>query len=102
MTNHDKVTLGNIPKILIWAHLDSFGPLEASRGQTKHTMVGNKVVFDILEQVGSVQQAQKSQFTIISLWGHPENSDSGACWPLKASRGQTKHTMVEYKLRMAY
>ena len=78
----------------MWAHLDSFGPLEASRGQTKHTMVGNKVVYDILEQVGSVQQAQKSHFTIISFWGHPENSDSGACWPLKASRGQTKHTMV--------
>ena len=56
-------------------------------------MVGNKVVYDILEQVGSVQQAQKSHFTIISLWGHPESSDSGACWPLKASTGQTKQTM---------
>ena len=57
-------------------------------------MVGNKVVYDILEQVGSVQQAQKSHLTIISLWGHPENSDLGSCGPLKASRGQTKHTMV--------
>ena len=57
-------------------------------------MVGNKVEYDILEQVGSVQQAQNSHITIVSLWGHPENSDSGACWPLEASRGQTKHTMV--------
>ena len=59
-------------KILIWAYLDSFGPLEASRGQTKHTMVGNKVVYAILEQVGSVQQAQESHFTIISRWDIPK------------------------------
>ena len=44
---------------LIWAHLGSFGPLEASRGQTKQTKVGIKVVYGILEQVGSVQRARK-------------------------------------------
>ena len=43
-------------------------PLEAK----PNTMVENKVVYDILDQVGSVHQAQKSHFTIISLWGHPE------------------------------
>ena len=39
----------------------SFGPrsLEASRGQTKQTMVGIKVVYGKLEQVGSVQGARK-------------------------------------------
>ena len=40
-----------------YTHLGSFGPLEASGGQTKRTMVGIKVVYGILEQVGSVQQA---------------------------------------------
>ena len=65
-------------------------PLEAK----PNTVVRNKVVYDILQQVGSVQQAQKSHFTIISLWGHPENSDLGSYGPLKASRGQTKHTTV--------
>ena len=44
---------------LIWAHFGSFGPLEASRGQTKQTMVGIKVVYGKLEQVGSVQRARK-------------------------------------------
>ena len=36
-----------------------FGPLDASRGQTKQTMVGIKVDYGISEQVGRVQQAQK-------------------------------------------
>ena len=44
---------------LIWAHLGSFGPPEASRGQTRQTMVGIKVVHGILEQVGNVQRARK-------------------------------------------
>ena len=48
MINHD-ISLWDIPKTLIWA----FG------GQTKQTMAGIEVVYDILEQVGSVQQAQK-------------------------------------------
>ena len=40
-------------------HLGSFGPLDASRGQTKQTMVGIKVVYGKLEQVGSVPRARK-------------------------------------------
>ena len=42
-----------------------FGPLEASgglwepRGQTKQAMVGTEVEYGILEQVRSIQQAQK-------------------------------------------
>ena len=39
--------------------LGSFGPLKAIRGQTRQTLVGIKVVYGMLEQVGSVQQAQK-------------------------------------------
>ena len=39
--------------------LGLWGPLYASRGQTKQTTVGIKVVYGILEQVGSVQQTQK-------------------------------------------
>ena len=45
--------------VLTTEHLGSFGPLEASRGQTRQTMVGIKVVYGKLEQVGSVQRAQK-------------------------------------------
>ena len=44
---------------LIWAHLGSFGPLEAIRGQTRQTMVGIKVVYGKLEYVGSVPRARK-------------------------------------------
>ena len=44
---------------LTWAHLGSFGPLEAIRGQTRQTMLGIEVVYDRLEQVGSVQRAWK-------------------------------------------
>ena len=50
------ILLSKYPEALIWAHL---GLLEASRGQIKQTMVGIKVVYGILEQVGSLQQAQK-------------------------------------------
>ena len=53
---NDNITLESIQKILIWAHL---GLLEASRGQTKQTLLGIKVMYGILEQVGNVQQAQK-------------------------------------------
>ena len=49
----------DIPKTVIWAHLGLWGPLEAIRGQTRQTMVGIKVVYGILEQVGSVQRAWK-------------------------------------------
>ena len=52
--NHDNITLRPSLKHsfgLIWG---LWGPLEASRGQTKKTMVGIKVVYAILEQVGSV------------------------------------------------
>ena len=38
--------------------MGSFGPLEASRGQIKQTMVGIKAVYGILEQVGSIQRTQ--------------------------------------------
>ena len=84
--NHDNITMGTSRN----THLGLWRPPEAK----PNTMVRNKVVYDILEQVGSVQQAQKSHFTIMSLWGHPENSDLGLCGPLKDSRDQTKHTMV--------
>ena len=53
------ITLGTSRKHSFGAHLGSFGPLEASRGQTKQTMVGIKVVYGKLEQVGSVQRARK-------------------------------------------
>ena len=46
----------NIHLGLIWG---SFGPLEASSGQTRQTMVGIIVVYGKLEQVGSVQRARK-------------------------------------------
>ena len=45
------ISLCERPKRLIWG---SFGPLEASRGQTRQTMVGIKVVYNMLKQVGSV------------------------------------------------
>ena len=64
-------------------------------------MVGAKVEYGILEQVGSVQRAQKGSTTIISLWGHPENTVSGysGLWrPLGAYKGQTKQTMAEIKV----
>ena len=47
------------PKILLWADLGLFGPLKASGGQTKQTMVGIQVVYGIWEQVGSVQRDKK-------------------------------------------
>ena len=50
------MSLSGDPETLIWAHL---GLLEASKGQTTQTLVGIKVVYGILEQVGSLQQAQK-------------------------------------------
>ena len=59
----------------MWAHSDLLGlwmPLDASRGQTKQKMVGTKAVYGILEQVASVQRAQKGYIAIASLWGHPE------------------------------
>ena len=39
--------------------LGSFEPLEASSSQTKQTIEGIVVVYGILQQVGSVQRAQK-------------------------------------------
>ena len=57
-------------------------------------MVGIQVVYGILEQVGSVYQAQKRSITIISLWGHPENTDLGSVGPLEASGGHLKQTMA--------
>ena len=56
---HGYTTLGTSRKHSFGAHLGSFGPLEASRGQTRQTMVGIKVVYGKLEQVGSVQRARK-------------------------------------------
>ena len=57
--HHDNITLWDIPKTLIWAHLGLWKPPEACRGQTKQTMVGIEVKYGILEQVGSVQHVQK-------------------------------------------
>ena len=54
---HGNITLGTSRKHSFGAHLGSFGPLEASRGQTRQTMVGIKVVYGRLEQVGSVQRS---------------------------------------------
>ena len=90
MINHDNITLGH-PKNI---YLGSSGPLEASRGQIKQTLVGIEVVYGILEQVGSVQHAQKQSVTMISLWGHPENTHLGSFGPLQAIGGRTKQTMV--------
>ena len=53
--NHDNITLGHPEN----TDSETFGPLEASGGQTKQSMVGILVVYGILEQVGSVQQGQK-------------------------------------------
>ena len=53
------ITLGTSRKHSFGAHLGSFGPLEAIRGQTRQTMVGIKVAYDRLEKVGSVQRARK-------------------------------------------
>ena len=39
----------NTRKHSFGAHLGSFGPLEASRGQTRQTMVGTKVVYGPLD-----------------------------------------------------
>ena len=61
-------------------------------------MVGIEVVYGILEQVGSVQHAQKYSVTMISLWGHPENTDLGSSGPLEAFRCQTKQIMVGTKV----
>ena len=46
--HHDDIAL-SISKTLVWAHLGL-----SSTGQTKQTMVGSKVVYGMLEQVGSV------------------------------------------------
>ena len=51
-------------------------------------------MYGILEQIESVQQAQKCSITIISLWGHLENTDSGSFGPLEASGGHLKQTMA--------
>ena len=45
----------DIPKTLMWAHLGLLRPLEAK----SQTMVGTKVVYGTLEQVGTVRRAQK-------------------------------------------
>ena len=44
---------------LIWAHLGLWRPLEAKPDRQRQTMVGIKVVYGILEQVGSVQRSWK-------------------------------------------
>ena len=46
--------LGTSPKTRFRAHLGLCGPPELSRGQTRQRMIGMKVVYGILEQVGSV------------------------------------------------
>ena len=51
--NHDGITLRH-PENTDWG---SYGPLPASRGQTKQTMVGLKAVHVILEQFRRVQRA---------------------------------------------
>ena len=66
--HHNNTALGisrNHWLALIYA---SWGPLEGSRGQIKQTMGEPKVVFEILEQVRSVQRAQKMKL----LWERPE------------------------------
>ena len=40
---HGNITLGTSQKHSFGAHLGSFGPLEASRGQTRQTMVESKL-----------------------------------------------------------
>ena len=74
-----------IPKILIWAHLEL---LEACRGQTKQTMVGIKVVYGILEQVGSFQQAQKGCMVMLSLSGSFKNTEFGTFGALEAKQNR--------------
>ena len=49
--NYGNITLGTSRKHSFGAHLGSFGPLEASRGQTRQTMEGIKVGYDILERL---------------------------------------------------
>ena len=58
-------------------------------------MVEIKVWYGIF---GTAQQAQKWSITIISLWGHPENTDLGSFGPLGVIGGQTKQTMVGTKV----
>ena len=53
-SNHGNITLGTSRKHSFGAHLGSFGPLEASGGQTRQTTVGTKVAQGKLEQFGSV------------------------------------------------
>ena len=57
--HHGNTTLGTSRKHSFGAYFGSFGPLEAIRGQTRQTMEGIKVVYGILEQVGSVPRARK-------------------------------------------
>ena len=47
MIGHEKTMFREHPKPLIWAHLGLWQPLEASRGQTKQTLVGSKAVHGI-------------------------------------------------------
>ena len=72
----------------MWAHLGPRRPVKASGGQTKQTTVEMKVVYGILEQVGSVQRGQKRSITHIpkTLIG----AHLGLLGPLEASGGQTK------------
>ena len=50
-------------------------------------MEGMKVVYGILEQVGSFQRAQEGYITITSLYERSEDTVSGSFEPLEASAG---------------
>ena len=77
----------------MWAHLGLLGPPEASRGQTKQTVVGIKVIYGTFIGAGWKRPTCPEVIHHDNIvWRHPENTDSASSGPLEVSRGQTKQT----------
>jgi len=60
------MSLRDVPKTLIWAHLGLWRLLGASRGKTRQTIVGIKVVYDTLGQVRRNRRNLGCQFVLLT------------------------------------
>ena len=58
------ISLRDVPKTLIWAHLGLWRLLGASRAKTRQTIVGIKVVYDTLGQVRRNRRNLGCQFVL--------------------------------------
>ena len=52
-------------------------------------------MYDILEQVGTVQRAQKGYIAIMSLWERSENTDWGSSGHMEASQGLQRPNQID-------